>query len=482
MNHFHQLHQHYIHHPHLNVSTEEVVVTTEEVEQALGEVVIHDEPSTSTSRFKPPKRQRSPLPEIQSTGPSIVPSAGGFTGTGKMSTRIIHLIFYESFLKLYSSIGIESITKESAEFSKIVWRKRSLCLHVNQVAFRGDSSLPSSIKELETPMEIFRYFITKEMTDMIAFETNRAPHNVDINTKFTTTGEEINRFIGILIYMSVYNYPNLESYWGKNAFQPIAKTLAKGKFMAIKQYLTFRDESTRVKKGEPGYDALFRIRLLADHLSSRFDSIPKTARLCVDEQMCSTKTKHHVRQYMPNKPHKWGIKLFVLCYTSGFAYRFEIYNGAGDNVVLPGQPDLGATANVVVRLSQTIPEFVHHILYVDNFYTSLPLLVLLRARGIFSLGTVRIPRIPNYKLPNEKDIKDEPRGYSCEYVGSAYGVDIATVVWKDNKLVRLASTYVSVQPFARSQTDPEKQPAKAARYDRKAKGYLEVDCPHIITH
>lgn len=92
---------------------------------------------------------------------------------------------------------------------------------------------------------------------------------------------------------------------------------------------------------------------------------------------------------MPNKPHKWGIKLFVLCDSNGFAYRFEIYNGAGDNIILPDTPDLGATSNVVVRLSQTISNFVHHILYFDNFYTSLPLLVYLRARGIYSLGTVR---------------------------------------------------------------------------------------------
>lgn len=134
---------------------------------------------------------------------------------------------------------------------------------------------------------------------------------------------------------------------------------------------TLRDESLRKKRGEPGCDPLFRVRVFADKLNKRFDLIPKTARLCVDEQMCSTKMKHHLRQYMPNKPHKWGIKLFVLCDSFGYAYRFEIYNGAGDNVILPGNanikknnvqtyfdkilffftgsPDIGATANVVER-------------------------------------------------------------------------------------------------------------------------------------
>lgn len=211
----------------------------------------------------------------------------------------------------------------------------------------------------------------------------------------------------------------------------------------------------------------------------KFDSIPKTARLCVDEQMCSTKARHHLRQYMPNKPHKWGVKLFVLCNSFGYAYRFEVYNGAGDNVILPDCPDLGASANVVVRLTQTVPDFQHHIVYFDNFYTSVPLLVYLRSRGIYSLGTVRAKRVPNCKLPLDKELKDEPRGYSCEFTANAHGVDISSVSWKDNKIVRLLSTYVGVKPFARTATVPQ-HPAKAARYDRKQKKYLEVDCPQII--
>lgn len=116
-----------------------------------------------------------------------------------------------------------------------------------------------------------------------------------------------------------------------------------------------------VKKGEKEYDPLFRVRTLASKLNDKFDSIPKSARLCVDEQMCSTKTKHHLRQYMPNKPHKWGVKLFVLCDSHGFAYRLEVYNGKGDHKKLDHEPDLGSTANVVIRLSQTIPNYKNFI-------------------------------------------------------------------------------------------------------------------------
>lgn len=92
--------------PELTVSNEEVVVSTEQHDESIGEIVVHEVvheegPSTSTPRFKPPKRARSPLPEIESTGPSIVPSAGGFTGTGNMFTCLICLVSESKIIFFY---------------------------------------------------------------------------------------------------------------------------------------------------------------------------------------------------------------------------------------------------------------------------------------------------------------------------------------------------------------------------------------------
>lgn len=114
--------------------------------------------------------------------------------------------------------------------------------------------------------------------------------------------------------------------------------------------MAFNDESQRIPKGQPGYDPIFRIRKIADYLLERFDKIPKNARLCIDEQMCSTKMIHHLRQYMPDKPNKWGVKFFVLCDTNGYSYKFEIYTGANhEEILLPDTPNIGATGNVVIR-------------------------------------------------------------------------------------------------------------------------------------
>ena len=58
-----------------------------------------------------------------------------------------------------------------------------------------------------------------------------------------------------------------------------------------------------------------------------------------------------MKQYLPQKPHRWGYKLFVLCNTDGIVHNFEIFIGK----TLPTVEvlDIGATFNVVMKLSQS---------------------------------------------------------------------------------------------------------------------------------
>lgn len=263
--------------------------------------------------------------------------------------------------------------------------------------------------------------------------------------------------------MSVYHYPSAEAYWGEHAFEPIRSTMSSKQFFSIRKYIAFNNSALMKKKGEEGYDPLYQIRPVVDILNARFDSVPKQRRLCVDEKMCAMLKKT-------------GVKLFVLCDSYGFSYKFEVYHDAEDNMMLPNTFDIDATSNVVVRLSQTIPNFKNRILYFDHSYTSLPLLVYLRSRGIYSLGT----RIPNCNLPTDKDKKlaQKKIGYSEEYVGTAFGIEMSTVLWKDTKIVRMVSTYVGVNPFRSANHDSES--LKTTRYDMQKKEYIEIDSPNII--
>lgn len=48
--------------------------------------------------------------------------------------------------------------------------------------------------------------------------------------------------------------------------------------------------------------------------------------------MNSAKARNILKHYIPNKPNKWGYKLFVLFDIKGYLYKLEIYTGQ-ENII-----------------------------------------------------------------------------------------------------------------------------------------------------
>lgn len=75
-------------------------------------------------------------------------------------------------------------------------------------------------------------------------------------------------------------------------------------FEKIKQFLHFSDNTQLIPPHRPGHNRLYRIRPILETLKKRFQSIALEESLSIDEQLCSTKAKHYLKQYIPIKPHK----------------------------------------------------------------------------------------------------------------------------------------------------------------------------------
>uniref|UniRef100_A0A2H1VR69 SFRICE_028309 n=1 Tax=Spodoptera frugiperda TaxID=7108 RepID=A0A2H1VR69_SPOFR len=222
------------------------------------------------------------------------------------------------------------------------------------------------------------------------------------------------------------------------------------------------------------HNRLQKIRPIINDLNNRFAAVPLEQRLSLDEQMCATKIGHYMKQYLPNKPHKWGFKLFLICSVYGFAHKFEIYTGGDKHHRINDEPDLGPTGNTVVRLTRIVPRRANHIIYFDNYYTSVPLVTYLAKEGIYCLGTIQSNRIPNNnKLPDKKTLmkRTVPRGHHEEQVANVDGIDISAVVWKDNKPVTLLSTYTGAMPVT-----------TISRYDKATKQRVSINCPNVIKY
>lgn len=98
---------------------------------------------------------------------------------------------------------------------------KKICNYINEIVFHGKKELPPDLMELNTPYDCFCYFLNDELFLQLAEQSNRYAFQKNINTKFKVDFLELQKFVGILIFMSVYHYPNVRSYWGKHSFDAI---------------------------------------------------------------------------------------------------------------------------------------------------------------------------------------------------------------------------------------------------------------------
>lgn len=380
-----------------------------------------------------------------------------------------------SFASQFREVKIDP---KSSEFERVLWKKGNLQFNEEQVRFSGDSSLSENIQNLETPYQVWSYLFPQSLEEHIVEETLKY---AGIDNAFTFNVFDLRKFIGILFYMTYYKLPNSRDYWSQNSHRcvdVIKAQMNRRRFEKIREVLHFNDKDKQPARDDQNRDRLYLIRPVIDTLNKTFGSIPKLDRLCVDEQMCSTKIGSYMKQYLPNKPKKWGFKFYVMCDTTGYAYKFELYSGS-INIPTVLEPDLQSSANIVIRLLREVPRFQNYIVYFDNFYTTVPLLVYLRTQGILAVGTIRRNRIKNCKLPDEKLMMKYERGTSQEFISNIYGVDVTSLSWKDNRIVNLVSTYVGTKPISDT-NNSETQPLTVKRFDKKDKSVKNIPCPQII--
>lgn len=253
----------------------------------------------------------------------------------------------------------------------LIWRKRNLITSDEDLVFKGNTQMPSDVLECQSPLDFFRFVFRHSLVTKIVEESNLYSTQKQVSNPEHIDENDLYKFIGILIYNSVIHYPNRKLYWNnKFGYDLIKNTMPSKKFEKMCSIIHFNNKDKNLPNTHSDYDKLYLVRPLVDNLNERFGLIPMEQRLSIDEQMCSTKMSHYMKQYMPNKPHKWGIKLFLICSIYGYAHRFEIYTGRGKtDVASSNEPDLGEAANTVIRLSRMVPRRVNHIIYSDFIQT-----------------------------------------------------------------------------------------------------------------
>lgn len=284
------------------------------------------------------------------------------------------------------------------------------------------------------------------------------------------TKEEFRDFLAIHIIMGVVSMPSYLDYWSHRfKYIKVADIMPLKRYQKIRRYLHFANNNLengdRYYKIRPVLEKVRQNCLKYQGLENKFS---------IDEMMIAYKGSKagKRKQYMKDKPNKWGFKNFVRAGVSGMIYDFIMYGGEDTfrfHRFTDEESTLGFGAQIVIALCQSIQR-KPAIIYCDNFFSSLELFYILRQNyGIFALGTIRNNRIRGAEkvLQSEKELKKTERGRFSQVVCDENR--LAVVRWSDNKVVTLASSFVASQPVGQIQ-----------RYCKDAKKKIPVQCPQIV--
>ncbi|XP_033231620.1 piggyBac transposable element-derived protein 3-like, partial [Belonocnema kinseyi] len=134
--------------------------------------------------------------------------------------------------------------------------------------------------------------------------------------------------------------------------------------------------------------------------------------LSVDEMMVRFFGRTSLKQYLPCKPDRYGIKLWGLCAANGYLFNLDVYCGKNDPSIGINLLACALDSRVVLQMINPLlsglsrKKLSDYHLYFDNFFTSPDLLIHLHNCGLRSTGTVRKDSVKE----KHEFAKSDPRG------------------------------------------------------------------------
>ena len=254
---------------------------------------------------------------------------------------------------------------------KIKWKKKLTpgCIQPFTRPTGPRVDIPTVVKE------IFFLFFTSSVLEHIVTESNRYAQECK-GELFTTwqpiTVDELLAYMGFMMLMGIVRLPRIEDYWKKDAiyhYTPVANRISRERFRELHKFLHFVNNSSLAPPGTPGYDKLGKLRPIISMIGEQFATVCDPGKeVSIDEAMIPFKGRSSLKQYLPMKPVKRGIKVWVRAdANTRYVSAFDVYAGKKGNTTEKG---LGAT--VVKHLCEKLYHSYRHIYY-DNFFSSVDL-------------------------------------------------------------------------------------------------------------
>lgn len=252
--------------------------------------------------------------------------------------------------------------------------------------FSGPPLTSEDVSSLQTPLQYFRQFVSKDMIDALTENTNIYSFQTK-NKSVNTNPKEIEQMFGMYLRMGLSPMNGCRMYWEADTRNAaVADVMPRNRFQSLLTSLHLVDNWAMPEKDKK--DKLWKLRPWLDLFREKCLQVVPEEHNSVDEMMIPFKGRFSsIKQYMRGKPHPWGFKVWVRTGISGIICDFDVYQGSIDGV--RAKSELGLSGDVVMKLASTLPSGQNYKIYADNYFTSAPLVERLLGRGIHYTGTVR---------------------------------------------------------------------------------------------
>lgn len=228
----------------------------------------------------------------------------------KMSYRQVRDSYEENQTKLAPNHGYEWIIGER-QYHEIP--KNNILLSDKTKKF---------LKTLSS-VQLFELFFSSDLKEYIIKCTN--------SNGYQLTANELDIFLGIIIMTIFNNRKSERDYWSTNELlrcNLIASAMSRDKFLKIKRNIKFNKSQDKNE-----HDKVWRVRNIVNIFRKNISQFGffSTA-LSIDEMMVKFHGRAPVLQFMPNKPERFGIKIWAICSPQGYLFDLDVYCGKGSNI------------------------------------------------------------------------------------------------------------------------------------------------------
>ena len=248
---------------------------------------------------------------------------------------------------------------------------------------------------------------------------------------------ELYALLGINLVMGYHELPSWKNYWNTDpdlSVPFVSSVMPHNRFLQLLSNIHVNDNNSMPPNNT---DKLFKLRPLIDKLNNNFMMLYNVSRrVSIDERMILFKGRSSLKQYNPMKPIKQGYKLWSMADMDGYLYKFSVYQGKnGQNDIAGMPPYFGLGDKVVYEMTKSMYGNYHEV-YIDNFFTSVPLLEYLFSHQVLCCGTLRTNKkyLPK-NLAKDKDLKRGDFDYRVSKDG------ICVYKWRDNRPVHVISNF-----------------------------------------